>query len=737
MKDDADEYNEDEQAETSEQQDEYGGEVYYGGGDDDGGEEEDYDEEDDDDEQDEDEDGNSQVDTEKESEVEASKRSENTKQRIYGSDQDYTDEEAEKSGTEVSPLDNPYYFRDACDKLDMGHLMQEDVHSNSRDAPGFEKYAHGDDKLEKWLNEIDQCEAKQNETLKSAQSYISDSCSKIGSEKKEYRCTKSTNDSAANIKSQILCQDEASSSDSHDPFEILTKVEKVPVSRPRTPEIICLDDPVIIKANRFSAQPVKSSSGIFQNFQRSTASVHCTTAQDDDEETVDGDVKRMAAAITERGQSSSSCEDTEENLITVSNPHSDLGTGITPRGRSIAAYGSSASEQGSQDSGLKMYEASEAQTLSLKTFEEVKPVQQYKEHSDESPIVVSSDSEDNASKKKKEDETRKVTGDTKQSEKPRFRMIEGNWLQSKLDSIDHMGALYSLGANFILDIELLGYPMVNIDVWDENIGKEVRLPTIDDIAERTRQHLWCTEVGIINTAPEVVEFHEPRYSRGVSWPQSYQAIMYAIDPGPVMYANEQVICEEDRPKFYVCTTTGERMFAAVESKALPRKSLERVTLTTSTCKLNSQQTLTNFININGRQYPEDARICFVLDPMIVIKSTEVRLRVGSKIKVQCTGSINCSKYSSGVKCHITPQMPEDMREKCIRLIHSLTGRYSMDLIIVICSANFSHVVMWRRKGRKRKNRKWMSKHLESSVLKVMKMMIMQRRRTNMKRKKEK
>ena len=132
------------------------------------------------------------------------------------------------------------------------------------------------------------------------------------------------------------------------------------------------------------------------------------------------------------------------------------------------------------------------------------------------------------------------------------------------------------------------------------------------------------------------------------------------------------------PKFYVCTTTGERMFAAVESKALPRKSLERVTLTTSTCKLNSQQTLSNFININGRQYLKDACICFVPDPMIVIKSMEVRLRVGSQIKMQCTGTINCSKYSSGVKRHITPRMPEDMREKRIRLIHSLTGRYSMD-----------------------------------------------------------
>ena len=75
------------------------------------------------------------------------------------------------------------------------------------------------------------------------------------------------------------------------------------------------------------------------------------------------------------------------------------------------------------------------------------------------------------------------------------------------------------------------------------------MPTIDAIAERTRQHLWCTEVGIINTAPEVVEFHEPRNSRGVSWPQSYGAIMYAVDPGPIMYANEVVICEEDLLNF--------------------------------------------------------------------------------------------------------------------------------------------------------------------------------------------
>ena len=150
----------------------------------------------------------------------------------------------------------------------MGHLMQEDVHSNAHDEPGFAKYADGDDKLEMWLNEIDQCEAKQNETLKPAQSYISDTCSKVGSEKKDYRCTKSTKGSAANIKSQILCQDEGSSSDSHDPFEILTKVEKVPVPRPRTPELICLyDDPVIIKPSRFSVQPAKSSSGVCRSLQ--------------------------------------------------------------------------------------------------------------------------------------------------------------------------------------------------------------------------------------------------------------------------------------------------------------------------------------------------------------------------------------------------------------------------------------------------------------------------------------
>ena len=145
--------------------------------------------------------------------------------------------------------------------------MQQDIHSNSRDASGFEKYANGNDNFEKLLNEINQCEAKQNKTLKSAQSYISDTCSKIGSEKKEYWCTNSTRGSAANIKSQILCQNEGSSSDSNDPFEVLTKVEKVPVSRPPTPEIVCLDGPMIIKPIHFSAQPAKSSSGVCQSLQ--------------------------------------------------------------------------------------------------------------------------------------------------------------------------------------------------------------------------------------------------------------------------------------------------------------------------------------------------------------------------------------------------------------------------------------------------------------------------------------
>ena len=82
---------------------------------------------------------------------------------------------------------------------------------------------------------------------------------------------------------------------------------------------------------------------------------------------------------------------------------------------------------------------------------------------------------------------------------------------------------------------------LNIDPWDESIGIELRLPTIDDIATWTHKKVWCTGVEIINPADEVVKFNEPRYHPGVSWPPSYRANIYAVDPGLVMYANELVI----------------------------------------------------------------------------------------------------------------------------------------------------------------------------------------------------
>ena len=190
------------------------------------------------------------------------------------------------------------------------------------------------------------------------------------------------------------------------------------------------------------------------------------------------------------------------------------------------------------------------------------------------------------------------------------------------------------------------------------------MPEIDDIATCRHQPLWCTELGIISPVNEVVEFNDPTYRIGVSWPQSYRAIIFAVDPGPVMYATELVIVQDDFPEFYVCSTTGgERTFSAFESKALPRKSLETVTLTRSACKMNRQQTLNNFVNLNGREYPENASISFQCDPITVIKSTEVRGRVGSEIKMQCMGNINCSEYPSGVKWHHSPWMTKDMCEK--------------------------------------------------------------------------
>ena len=135
---------------------------------------------------------------------------------------------------------------------------------------------------------------------------------------------------------------------------------------------------------------------------------------------------------------------------------------------------------------------------------------------------------------------------------------------------------------------------------------------------------------------------------------------------------------------------GERTFSTMESKALPRKSLETVKVTRSACKMNRQQTLNNFVNLNGREFPTNASISFQRDPITVIKSTEVQGRVGSEIKMKCMGSINCSEYPIAVKRHHSPWMtkdmcakrnkprPEDMNEKRIRLIHSLTDKYTKD-----------------------------------------------------------
>ena len=120
---------------------------------------------------------------------------------------------------------------------------------------------------------------------------------------------------------------------------------------------------------------MKSSSG--RSLQRSTASVHFTTVHDVDDETVDADVKEMAAGISQRGRSSSSSEETQDishtsgvtipHAVNVDDVQSSSENAKTPllqlaQEISIAAYGSSASEQVSQDSGLKMHEASEAWT---------------------------------------------------------------------------------------------------------------------------------------------------------------------------------------------------------------------------------------------------------------------------------------------------------------------------------------------------------------------------------------
>ena len=67
--------------------------------------------------------------------------------------------------------------------------------------------------------------------------------------------------------------------------------------------------------------------------------------------------------------------------------------------------------------------------------------------------------------------------------------------------------------------------------------------------------LWCTGLGI-NPANKVVEFNELRYRLGLSWPPSYRAIIYTVDPGLVLYANELVIVKDNSPAFYVCDNSG-------------------------------------------------------------------------------------------------------------------------------------------------------------------------------------
>ena len=116
-----------------------------------------------------------------------------------------------------------------------------------------------------------------------------------------------------------------------------------------------------------------------------------------------------------------------------------------------------------------------------------------------------------------------------------------------------MKPLYALGTNFVLNIELIDIPILDIDPWDESISLEINLPEIDDIATCSRQPLWCTELGIITPVNEVVDFNDPTYRLGIFWPESYRASIFAVDPGVVMYATELVIVQDDFPEFYVCS----------------------------------------------------------------------------------------------------------------------------------------------------------------------------------------
>ena len=114
-------------------------------------------------------------------------------------------------------------------------------------------------------------------------------------------------------------------------------------------------------------------------------------------------------------------------------------------------------------------------------------------------------------------------------------------------------------------------------------------------------------------------------------------------------------------------------------RCLPRKSLERVTLTTSTSKLNSQQTLTNFHKYEWLSIPQRNTYLFCTGPHDCNKKyggTTESGKPNKKCKVrELLIVVNIQVVSSAT---LLPWMPEDMREKCIRLIHSLTGRYSMD-----------------------------------------------------------
>ena len=245
----------------------------------------DADDEEADDEEDEDSNGETEMDIESVSfEGGRSKKRQDTDKRIYGGDEDYTDEEAENAGTELNPFDNPNYFRDECDKIDMRHLTNQDIESNLPDVLAGDNYVDDAADLDDLLNDTDESEPYVNTSLKSAQSYISDTFPKHASEGKEYRCIKSAKGSAAKIKPPILSEEESSSCDSQDPFRVLIKkVETVQVSRPLTPDIICLDDNLVIKPSRFSAQAAKSISGVMPSVQQSAIMVHSTTDHDVDD----------------------------------------------------------------------------------------------------------------------------------------------------------------------------------------------------------------------------------------------------------------------------------------------------------------------------------------------------------------------------------------------------------------------------------------------------------------------